>query len=314
VEVTISASLHRATGALLPLVRQALDLDADPSRIDPVLADVPAPARPGIRVPGGMEGFETAARVILGQQVTVAAARTLTGRLVQALGSPVETPHAGLTRLFPSARQVADASAEALGRLGIVRQRVRALQAVAEAVASGHIAGLGVGGAPPDAAQDRGDAHLQLLGADGLGQVVGGAEIQAGDPLSDGIEGREEDDRHTGFGPQPAAHRKAIQLGKHHVEHHQIRLLAMKDIESLFAVFRADHAVARQLEPHHQHAANSCLVIYDQQGGLGTAVPIPARGLAVRRLGGWFPRGLSGGSRGGKGQRRGILQTHDRAA
>jgi AraC family transcriptional regulator of adaptative response / DNA-3-methyladenine glycosylase II len=140
VEVTISASLHRATGALLPLVRQALDLDADPSRIDPVLADLPVPARPGIRVPGGMEGFETAARVILGQQVTVAAARTLTGRLVQALGSCVDTPHAGLTRLFPSAQQVASASAETLGRLGIVRQRVRALQAVAQAVASGRLA------------------------------------------------------------------------------------------------------------------------------------------------------------------------------
>ena len=140
VEVTISASLHRATGALLPLVRQALDLDADPSRIDPVLAALPVPARPGIRVPGGMEGFETAARVILGQQVTVAAARTLTERLVQALGSSVDTPHAGLTRLFPSAQQVASASAETLGRLGIVRQRVRALQAVAQAVASGRLA------------------------------------------------------------------------------------------------------------------------------------------------------------------------------
>ena len=139
VEVTISASLHRATGALLPLVRQALDLDADPSRIDPVLAALPVPARPGIRVPGGMEGFETAARVILGQQVTVPAARTLTERLVQALGSSVDTPHAGLTRLFPLAQQVASASAETLGRLGIVRQRVRALQAVAEAVASGHL-------------------------------------------------------------------------------------------------------------------------------------------------------------------------------
>jgi AraC family transcriptional regulator of adaptative response / DNA-3-methyladenine glycosylase II len=140
VEVTISASLHRATGALLPLVRQALDLDADPSRIDPVLADLPVPARPGIRVPGGMESFETAARVILGQQVTVAAARTLTERLVQALGSCVDTPHAGLTRLFPTAQQVASASAETLGRLGIVRQRVRALQEVAQAVASGRLA------------------------------------------------------------------------------------------------------------------------------------------------------------------------------
>lgn len=139
VEVTVCAALQRATGALLPLVRQALDLNADPSRIDPVLADLPGASRPGIRVPGGMEGFETAARVILGQQVTVAAARTLTTRLVQALGSPVETPYAGLTRLFPRAQQVASADAQDLGRLGIVRQRVGALQAVAQAVARGHL-------------------------------------------------------------------------------------------------------------------------------------------------------------------------------
>ena len=77
--------------------------------------------------------------MILGQQVTVAAARTLTGRLVGALGSPVAAPGQGLTHLFPTAQQVAQASAEEIGRLGIVRQRVRALQAVAQEVASGRL-------------------------------------------------------------------------------------------------------------------------------------------------------------------------------
>ena len=82
---------------------------------------------------------QTPTRVILGQQVTVAAARTLTGRLVNALGSPLATPHRGLTHLFPTAQQLAQASAEDIGRLGIVRQRVRALQAVAQEVASGRL-------------------------------------------------------------------------------------------------------------------------------------------------------------------------------
>ncbi|MFM8769152.1 MAG: AlkA N-terminal domain-containing protein, partial [Rubrivivax sp.] len=148
VEITFASSLQRALGPLLASVRQALDLDADPSRIDPVLAGMRlhsptgSPrlhAVAGLRVPAGVDGFESAVRVILGQQVTVAAARTLTGRLVNALGSPLATPHQGLTHLFPTAQQLAQASAEDIGRLGIVRQRVRALQAVAQEVACGRL-------------------------------------------------------------------------------------------------------------------------------------------------------------------------------
>ena len=148
VEVTLSSSLQQALGPLLARIRQALDLDADPACIDPVLACMQMqvlpgsrslPSVPGLRVPAGVDGFETAVRVILGQQVTVAAARTLTGRLVSALGSPLATPLRGLTHLFPTARQLAQASAEEIGRLGIVRQRVRALQAVAQEVASGRL-------------------------------------------------------------------------------------------------------------------------------------------------------------------------------
>ena len=91
-------------------------------------------------MPNGLDGFEIAVRVILGQQVTVAAARTLTRRLVEALGEPIDTPFADLTRLFPSAERIARASADEIGRLGIVRQRVGALQALAAEVHAGRIA------------------------------------------------------------------------------------------------------------------------------------------------------------------------------
>ncbi|MDE2566802.1 MAG: DNA-3-methyladenine glycosylase 2 family protein, partial [Burkholderiales bacterium] len=126
-------------GAVLQRVRRLLDLDADPARIDPVLARLPVPLRPGTRLPGSIDGFETAVRTVLGQQVTVQAARTLVQRLVARYGEPVETPYAGLTHLFPGAAAIAAAEPEAIGRLGIVRQRVRALQALAAEVAAGRL-------------------------------------------------------------------------------------------------------------------------------------------------------------------------------
>ena len=144
VALTVSPSLLPALGNLLGRTRQALDLDAEPALIDPVLldpvlGDQRGAARPGIRLPGGFDGFEIATRVILGQQVTVAAARTLTLRLVERFGEPISTPFADLTRLFPSAEMLASATAESIGKLGIVRQRVGALQALAVAVAAGRI-------------------------------------------------------------------------------------------------------------------------------------------------------------------------------
>lgn len=139
VHLATSDSLAPMLGAVLQRVRQGLDLDADPSRIDPVLAALPVPLRPGTRVPGAMDGFEAAVRVILGQQVTVKAARTLTQRLVARFGDPVQTPFPALTRVFPSAEQIAAAAPDAIGTLGIVRQRVGALQALARAVVAGEI-------------------------------------------------------------------------------------------------------------------------------------------------------------------------------
>ena len=142
VEVRASASGARHWGLLIEAVRHAFDLDADPTGTAALQADLArrwpgAAIAPGLRVPGSFDGFETAARVVLGQQVTVAAARTLAGRLVERFGQPVQTPWPELHRTFPSAAILAAAPASAIGELGIVRQRVGALQALARAVCDG---------------------------------------------------------------------------------------------------------------------------------------------------------------------------------
>ena len=140
VVLQIAPALAPVTGSVLQRVRQGLDLDADPALIDPVLArTLPCPPVPGLRVPNGFDGFEIATRVILGQQVTVAAARTLTRRLVDRFGAPVDTPFEALHRCFPTAQAIAEAEPEAIGTLGIVRQRVKALQAVAREVHEGRL-------------------------------------------------------------------------------------------------------------------------------------------------------------------------------
>ena len=137
--LSVSPSLAPVLGAVLQRVRQAFDLDADPAAIDPALASLPVPPQPGARLPGTLDGFETAVRVILGQQVTVKAARTLVQRLVDRFGTPIDTPYPALTHLFPDAATLAAADAERIGQLGIVRQRVGALQALARAVAEGRL-------------------------------------------------------------------------------------------------------------------------------------------------------------------------------
>ena len=136
-QLAIAPSLTPAIGTLAQRVRQAFDLDAEPALIDAALAGLPG--KPGTRVPNGVDGFETAVRVVLGQQVTVAAARTLAARLVERLGEPIETPWPALHRLFPSPQTLAEADQEVIGKLGIVRQRVRALQALAREVHEGRI-------------------------------------------------------------------------------------------------------------------------------------------------------------------------------
>ena len=132
-DLRVSDSLREVLPVVMTRVRAMLDLDADPQAINSVLhADFPL--GDGLRVPGGLDGFELAVRAVLGQRITVAGARTLATRLVRAFGEAVETPIAGLNRLFPSPSAVADASGDALGQIGINKQQQAALRAIARAV------------------------------------------------------------------------------------------------------------------------------------------------------------------------------------
>ena len=134
--LTVSDSLHAVLPLVLRRVRAAFDLDANPQAINAVLHD-DFPTGNGLRVPGALDGFELAVRAVLGQQITVAAARTLAQRLVDTFGEEIATPWPELTRLFPSPSVLAKVSGDALGQLGIVRQRQAAIVGLAKAVNSG---------------------------------------------------------------------------------------------------------------------------------------------------------------------------------
>ncbi len=138
VAATIRSPSLRALPAIVARIRRMFDLGADVTAIgahlarDPLLAPLVA-ARPGLRIPGCWDGFELAVRAILGQQVTVDAARRLVGQLVRACGSPVpveKSGHPALLSAFPSPSQVADAD---LAHLRMPDARRRALRAMAEA-------------------------------------------------------------------------------------------------------------------------------------------------------------------------------------
>lgn len=138
VALHISAGLAPALPQVLARLRAWLDLDADPLAINTVLG-ARFPGLDGLRVPGTVDGFELAVRAILGQQVTVAAGRTLTQRLVKRWGEDVATPWPGLHKLFPSAQALAAVKPAELGELGVVRQRQQALIALAQAVCLGQL-------------------------------------------------------------------------------------------------------------------------------------------------------------------------------
>ena len=141
-KATVSPELFGELPLVMSKIRRLFDLDCAPQAVEAGLADfyerVPRSHIPGIRVPCSFDGFEMAVRAILGQQVTVKAANTMAGRVVQAFGTPVLLPVEGLTTAFPSplAFCTADA-AEKLGALGVVRQRSKAICSLAEALCSG---------------------------------------------------------------------------------------------------------------------------------------------------------------------------------
>ena len=123
-------------------LRRMFDLDAEPQAIAATLGagGVLKPLlrkRPGLRLPGGWDGFEIAVRAVLGQQVSVAAARTLATRIVQRYGEPLTAPLLpGLERLFPTPERLAEAD---LREIGVTTARAATIQGVARALLDGRI-------------------------------------------------------------------------------------------------------------------------------------------------------------------------------
>jgi AraC family transcriptional regulator, regulatory protein of adaptative response / DNA-3-methyladenine glycosylase II len=152
----------RDLAAAVERCRRLLDLDADPVAVDGHLASDLRLAplvvrRPGLRVPGHVDGFEAAVRAVVGQQISVAGARTLLGRLVETYGERI-ADDGSLTHLFPSPDVLAGADPESLP---MPRSRAAALVALAAAVASGDVV--------LDRSADRASVRGSLLALNGIG-------------------------------------------------------------------------------------------------------------------------------------------------
>ncbi len=180
VRATLRLADPRDLGPAVARLRRLLDLDADPVAVDEVLGADPAlaphvAAVPGIRVPGTVDGFETALRAVLGQQVSLAAGVTATGRLAGALGSrlPPALAGDGPDLLFPTASAVAEHGAAAL--TGPAR-RTAAIVGLATAVADGALV--------LDPGRDATDLRAALVALPGIGPWTAGylAMRLVGDP------------------------------------------------------------------------------------------------------------------------------------
>lgn len=159
----------RDTAATVQRARRLLDLDADPIAIGEALSTDPALAplvreAPGLRLPGHVDGFEVAVRAVVGQQVSVAGARTVLGGIARDYGTPVTLALAerhGLTHAFPSPEQLVDVTG-----VPMPRSRQQTISALAKAVASGEV--------DLDPGADRDATREQLLAIKGVGPWTAG--------------------------------------------------------------------------------------------------------------------------------------------
>jgi AraC family transcriptional regulator of adaptative response / DNA-3-methyladenine glycosylase II len=147
----IALSLAPKLMEVVARLRALFDLDARPHAIaaqltrDPQLAECVA-REPGLRVPGAFDGFEAAVRAVLGQQVSVRGATTLSGRLVERFGTPFEPPLAssgpslaGIDRVFPAPSVLATAQLEDVRAIGMPAARAQTIIALAQAVEAGSV-------------------------------------------------------------------------------------------------------------------------------------------------------------------------------
>ncbi len=163
VTATFALADLRDTAAAVERARRLVDADCDPVAVgdhfagDPVIGPL-VRATPGLRVPGQVDGDEVAIRTVIGQQVSVVGACTVTGRLVAAHGRRIESDMAGLTHLFPDAATLAEVDPETLP---MPRARGRALVGLSASLASGEVA--------LDRGPDRGAVREALLTLPGIG-------------------------------------------------------------------------------------------------------------------------------------------------
>jgi len=166
----VSPLLAPVLSQVVTRLRALFDLDAQPTVIAEHLARDAALEKslteyPGLRVPGAFDGFEMAVRAVLGQQISVAAATTLSGRIVQRFGQalPEGSPEAraGLRFRFPSAERLAGASVEEIAAIGLPASRARTLFELARVIAHGQL--------KLDAAGDPARAIAELVSLPGIG-------------------------------------------------------------------------------------------------------------------------------------------------
>ncbi len=165
VPVTLRLTDLRDLAAATERCRRLLDADSDPWPVAEVLGHDPllcseVQARPGRRVPGAVDGNELAVRTVLGQQVSLAAANRLSGRVADLAGDlvPGELAGATVTRSFPGAEQVAAINPD---DLPMPRARARAVVDLAAALASGELA--------LDRSAERAESRARLLSLKGIG-------------------------------------------------------------------------------------------------------------------------------------------------
>ncbi len=162
----VSPALAGALHVVVARLRALFDLDARPDAIARALGRDPAlrplvRRRPGLRLPGSADPFETAVRAVLGQQISVRGATTLSGRVAERFGEPLgELADAGLTHRFPTALELAEASTDDVAAVGLPRRRAECLRSLARAFARGDLPG------PP---ADAGEFERRLLVLPGIG-------------------------------------------------------------------------------------------------------------------------------------------------
>jgi AraC family transcriptional regulator of adaptative response / DNA-3-methyladenine glycosylase II len=164
----VSPSLVDVLPQVIGLIGRIFDTSCSPEDVDAGLEgfwDVVGEGyrRPGIRLPGCADAFEMGCRAILGQQITVRAASTLAGRVAASFGEAVETPFDDVTLAFPTPEVLAaDGCEEALGELGVTRQKQKAIRALAQGLADGSLA--------LEPGVDVAETHDALVSLPGIGE------------------------------------------------------------------------------------------------------------------------------------------------